>query len=133
MLGNAAVYATSRTQHCVALSTTGAEYVALTEGAKEGMFVGSVMSFMQPNVYKITFLVEDHEGAKAMAENPLSSGRSKHIYVRWHFIRELVENKGVKVMHVASEWQHAKILTKELHVKLFKQHCKALLNLPAVE
>ena len=39
MLGNAAVYATSRTQHCVRLSTTEAEYVALAEGAKEGMFV----------------------------------------------------------------------------------------------
>ena len=132
MLGNAAVYATSRTQHCVTLSTTEAEYVALAEGAKEGMFVRSVMSFMQPNVYEIT-LMEDNEGAKAMAENPLSSGRSKHIDVRCHFIRELVEKKELKVVHVASEWQHADILTKALHVKLFKRHRKALLNLPAVE
>ena len=46
MLGNAVVYATSRLQHCVTLSTTEIEYVALTEGVKEGMFVRSVMSFM---------------------------------------------------------------------------------------
>ena len=124
MLGNAAVYAT--------LSTTEAEYVALVEGAKEGMFVRSVMSLMQPNVYEITSM-EDNEGAKAMAEKPLSSGRSKHIDVRWHFIRELVEKKELKVVHLASEWQHADILTKALHVKLFKRHCKALLNLPAME
>ena len=64
MLGNAAVYTTSRTQHWVTLFTTEAEYVALAEGAKEGMFVRSVMSFMQPNVYEIT-LMEDNEGAKA--------------------------------------------------------------------
>ena len=64
MLGNAAVYTTSRTQHLVTLFTTEAEYVALAEGAKEGMFVRSVMSFMQPNVYEIT-LMEDNEGAKA--------------------------------------------------------------------
>ena len=57
MLGNAAVYATSRTQHCVTLSTTEAEYVALAEGAKEGTSVRSVMSFKQPNVYKITFFL----------------------------------------------------------------------------
>ena len=69
MLGNAAVYATSRTQDCVTLSTTEAEYVALAEGAKQEMFVRSVMSFMLPNVYEIT-LMEDNEGAKAMAENP---------------------------------------------------------------
>ena len=43
MLGNAAVYATSCTQHCVTLSTTEGEYVALAEGAKEGMFeIGNV-------------------------------------------------------------------------------------------
>ena len=68
------MYATSRTQHCVTLSATEAEHVTLAKGAKEGMFVRSVMSFMQPNVYKIT-LMEDNEGVKAMAENPLSSGR----------------------------------------------------------
>ena len=90
------------------------------------------MPFMQPNVYEIT-LMEDNEGAKAMAENPHSSGRSKHIDVRWHFIRELVEKKEQKVVHVALEWQHADILTKALGVKLFKRNRKALLNLPAVE
>ena len=133
MLGNAAVYATSCTQHCVTLSTTEAEYVALAEGVnKEGMFVRSVMSFMQLNVYEIT-LMEDNEGAKAMAEKTFSSGRSKHTDIRWHFIRELVEKKELKVLYVTSEWQHADILTKTLHVKLFKRHRKALLNMPAVE
>ena len=130
MFGNAAVYATSRTQHCVTLSTTEADYVALSEGVKEGMFVRSVMFFMQPNVYEIT-LMEGNARAKAIAENLLSSGRSKHIGVRWHFIRELVEKKELEVVHVASEWQHADILTKALHVKLFKRQRKALLNLPA--
>ena len=81
MLGNAAVYATSRTQHCVTLSTTQTEYVALEEEVKEGTLIRSVMSFIEPNVYEIT-LMEDNEGAKAMAENALSSGRSKHIDVR---------------------------------------------------
>ena len=135
MLGGAAVYATSRTQHCVTLSTTEAEYVAMAEGAKEGLFVRAVMSFMQPksdtvgiDTYVIQIL-EDNEGAKAMAENPLSSGRSKHIDVRWHFIRELVESGEVKIVHVGTEEQHADMLTKALDVKLFKRHRAALMNL----
>ena len=74
MLENTAVY-TIRTQHCVTMSTTEAEYVALAEGAKKGMFVRSVMSSMQPSVYKIT-LMKDNEGAKAMSENSFSLGRS---------------------------------------------------------
>ena len=73
-------------------------------------------------MYEIT-LMEDNEGAKTMAENPL----------RWHSIRELVEEKEAKAVHVASEWQHADILTKALYVKLFKRPRKALLNVPAVE
>ena len=55
------MYTTSCTQHCVTLSTTEAEYVALAGGANERIFVRSVMSFMQPNVYKIP-LMEDNEG-----------------------------------------------------------------------
>ena len=73
---------------------------------------------MQLNVYKIS-LMEDSEGAKAMAKNSLSSGRSKHIDVRWPFIRKLVEKKELKVVYGSSEWQHADILTKALHVTLF--------------
>ena len=56
--------------------------------------------------------MDDNEGTKAMVEKPLSSGRSKHIDGRWHLIRELVETEELKVVHVASEWQHADILTK---------------------
>ena len=91
MYGGAAVWSTSRTQYCVTLSTTEAEYVAMAEGEKECMFVRSVLSFLQPRLvlgrgveYDI-FLYEDNEGAKALAESPLSSSRSKYVDVRWNF------------------------------------------------
>ena len=87
---------------------------------------------MQLNVYEIT-LMEHNEGAKAMAQSPRSSGRSKHIDIGWRFFRELVGKKELKVVRVASEWQNGGILTKALHVTLFKRHPKALLNLPAEE
>ena len=135
MYGGIAVSCFSRTQHCVTLSTTEAEYVAMAEGAKECMFVRSVLSFLRPKVvlgrevdYDIV-LFEDNEGAKALADNPLSSGRSKHIDVRWHFIRDLVRNEEVIVKHVDSEWQAADILTKPLPLSLFKRHRRVLMNL----
>ena len=83
---------------------------------------------MNSNVYEIEIL-EDNEGAKAMAENSLSSGRSKHIDVRWHFLRDLVESGDAKIVHVASEWQHADVLTKALPAIRFKKHRAALMNL----
>ena len=48
-------------------------------------------------------LYEDNEGAKALARNPLSSGSSKHIDVRWHFIRGFDRSGPVRIEHVDSE------------------------------
>ena len=87
------------------------------------------MNKVNSNVFKIE-LLEDNEGLKATAENPLSSGRSKHIDVRWHFLRDLVESGDAKIVHVASEWQHADVLTKALPATLFKRQRAALMNLP---
>ena len=70
-LGNVAVYATSRTQHCATLSTTEAEYVALAGGVKERVFVRSVMSFMQPNVYEITLFDGSQREGQSVGGNPL--------------------------------------------------------------
>ena len=125
----------SRTQHCVTLSTTEAEYVAIAEGARDCMFMRSVLSFVGPKVVlgrevdDDIILFEDNEGAKALADNPLSSGRGKHIDVRWYFIRDLVRNGEVTVKHVDSEWQAADILTKPLPLSLFKRHRRVLMNL----
>ena len=120
MYGGVAVSATSRTQHCVTLSTTEAEYVAMAEGAKEGLYIEAVLSFLRPQILSRRVedqgivLYEDNEGAKALAENPLSSEPSIRIDVRYHFIRELVGTGRIRIVHVDSGWQHADILTKPL-------------------
>ncbi|CAM9754711.1 unnamed protein product [Sphacelaria rigidula] len=82
----------------------------MAEGAKECMFVRSVLSFLRPRVvlgrqveYDIV-LCEDNGGAKALADNTLSSDRSKHIDVRWHFIRDLLRTEALRIVHVESQW-----------------------------
>ena len=74
--------------------------------------------------------LERNQGTMALAENPLSSARSKHINVRFHFVRELLSAKKIDIPFVASEEQHADILTKSLDATPFKSHSKILLNLP---
>ena len=66
----------------------------------------------------------------ALAENPLRSARSKHIGVRFHFVRELLRAKKIDIQFVATEEQHADILTKFLAATPFKYHRRFLLNLP---
>lgn len=86
---------TSKTQRVVALSTAEAEYIAAGEGVKEALFVRAVLSFVAPETNGASIQVrEDNQGAIALVQNPLSSARSKHIDVRFHFIRELFKSVG---------------------------------------
>ena len=127
--GGAPVAWLSRTQKCVTLSTTKAECVAMGDGVKEALFVRGVLSFLVPDhkLGGITVL-EDNEGAKALAENHLSSSNSKHIDVRHHFLRELVSTGEIAITHVTSKEQHADILTKALAREIHEVHRDFLLG-----
>ena len=58
---------------------------------------------MQPGVTSPIELFEENGGVIAVAENPLSSGKGKHIDVRGHFIRDLAKTKVIAVTHVETE------------------------------
>ena len=98
---------------------------------KEALSTGAVLSVICPELSGSCVRVfEDNQGGIALAENPLSSARSKHIHVRFHFVRELLRAKKIGIQFVASEEQHADILTKSLGAAPFKSHRRFLLNLP---
>ena len=86
----------SNTQKIVTLSTTEAEYVALGDGFKEALFVKGVLPFIIPSMSENCIkVVVDNDGAVSLANNPLSSARTKHIDVRFHFIRESTRSKTI--------------------------------------
>ena len=83
----------SRTYKCVTLSTTEAEYVPMVDEVKETLYVRGVLFFLMPNLGSPSIAVfEDFKGAIDLAKNPLSSLNSKHIDLRYHFLRELMGN-----------------------------------------
>ena len=129
MSGGAAVSWLSRTQKCVTLSTTEAEYVAMADAVKEAMFLRHVWCFALPsravpcmNVY------EDNQGAVHLVKNTVTTSNSKHIDIRHHFMRELVFGGEIVVSHVSSELQHADVLTKPLTRELFVFHRNFMMN-----
>ena len=67
-------------------------------------------------------MYEDNEGAIQITKHPISNSNSKHIGVRHHFLRELVERKEIDIIHVSTEYQHADFLTKALPEKEFAFH-----------
>ena len=102
-LGGTVVSHTSKTQRVVPLSTSGAEYIAAEEGVKEALYVRAVLSFIAPETSEASIKVlEDNQGTKALIENPLSSARSKHIDVRYHFIRDLFRTRKKYVLRPSS-------------------------------
>ena len=112
-----------RTQRCVSLSSSEAEYIAMAEATKDALFLRQLLGFMWPECREQKVIMyEDNEGALRLASNPLSSNRTKHIDVRYHFIRDEVKRGSIMVLHVKSEGQHADALTKPLAIEVFRKH-----------
>ena len=136
MLAGGAVSWASKTQKTVALSSTEAEYMALTETAKEAIHLRQTCEFFGFSATDPILLHEDNMGAKAMAENVITTSASKHINIRHHFIREKVADGDVMLVYVRTERQLADALTKALHKVTFLRLRGALLGyapLPALD
>ncbi|GKC60900.1 zinc finger, CCHC-type containing protein [Tanacetum coccineum] len=113
-------------QHVVALSTIEAEYMALTVDVKEAIWLRGLLEELgiELNTVAVNY---DNQGAIHLSWNHVFHERTKHINVRYHFIREVLEAKTVKVLKVGTEHNVADALTKVvLGLKL--QHCLEFLN-----
>ncbi|GJZ29364.1 hypothetical protein Tco_0574011 [Tanacetum coccineum] len=113
-------------QYVVALSTIEEEYMALTEVVKEAIWLRGLLEDL--GIELNTVVVNcDNQGAIHLSRNHVFHERTKHINVRYHFIREVLEAKTVKVLKVGTEHNAADALTKVVPgLKL--QHCLELLN-----
>ena len=103
----------------------------MAQGAKTALHTKVVLNFLQPELASETIdLFEDNQGAIAIAENPISGGRTKHFDVRYYFIRESMEFRVLNIQDTESSSQHADVLTKPLGLEAFSRHRSFLMNLP---
>lgn len=103
----------SRRQECVSLSTTEAEYVAASEAARESVWLSRLFAEVSP-LDNIPILFVDNQSAIKLAKNHEFHKRTKHIEVRYHFIRKELQDGRLNIQHVSSDQQLADILTKPL-------------------
>ena len=78
----------SKKQASVALSTCEAEYMALSITCQESIFIRQLLTDIMPKNYEPTIIRSDNQGAIALIKNPMNRSRSKHIDIRYHFIRD---------------------------------------------
>jgi hypothetical protein len=117
MLNNGAIAWKSRRQPTVALSTMESEYMALTEATKELKWVRTLLAelgYSNGKTNQPTDLFSDSQSAIALAKNPVSHARAKHIDLRHHFIREAIQDRIIWVQHVPTAEMTADSLTKAL-------------------
>ncbi|GJU37010.1 hypothetical protein Tco_1185364 [Tanacetum coccineum] len=109
----------SKKQRSTAISTTEAEYIAMSGCCAQILWMRSQLKDYGFDFNKIP-LYCDNKSAIALCCNNVQHSRSKHIDIRHHFIREQVENRVVELYFVETNYQLADILTKALPRERFK-------------
>jgi hypothetical protein len=120
----------SKRQSCVAKSSTEAEYIGLSEAGGDALWLRSLMHDITGTKAAASsppaLLATDSQSAMAMTENQRTHGRTKHIDVRWHWIREKVEENKLALHHVPGAELVADGLTKPLGGPAFREHVRRL-------
>ena len=118
-MGDTAFAWSSKKQPIVTLSTCEAEYVAATSCVCQAIWLRNLLKELHLPQEESTEIFIDNKSALALAKNPVFYDPSKHIDIRFHFIREYVTKKEVELKFVKSQDQIADIFTKPLKEDVF--------------
>ncbi|GJX31377.1 retrovirus-related pol polyprotein from transposon TNT 1-94 [Tanacetum coccineum] len=117
-LGEKLVSWSSKKQDCTALSTAEAEYVSLSVCCAQVLWMRTQLTDYGFHFNKIPIYC-DSKSAIAISCNPVQHSRTKHIAVRYHFIKEHVEKGTIELYFVKTDYQLADLFTKALPVDRF--------------
>lgn len=108
------VYWMSKKQDLVSLSTTEAEFYALTEGIKELMWLKYILQDFDITTEAPLIIHSDNQSTIKLVESSKFSNRTKHIDLRLHFVRDNVAKGNFKVIYIPTDINLADLLTKPL-------------------
>lgn len=122
LINNASVVWESHKQQSVTLSTRDAEYMAVSDASREAITRIHLYTDLQITTAQPPLLYSDSITALLLTDESAPYQRSKHIDVRYHFIRDIVKKGEIQVDYVPSEENPADIFTKALNSDLH-HHC----------
>jgi len=126
ILANAPITWSSKQQSCVARSTAEAEYVSASNAVQEIVWLRLLLSELLRKQQPTTKLLIDNQSAIKLMKNTEHHKLTKHIDVKYHYIRDCIENNILVPEYVPSKEQLADFLTKPLAKHKFALNCKAL-------
>jgi hypothetical protein len=114
-LSNPPILSKSKKSKCVSLSSTEAEYVAIADACKDVQWYHQLQSELGFKSSQPTQLYEDNQSTIAILQNGNDKGRTKHIDIRHHYIRNMLANKEIAINYLPTKDMIADILTKPLN------------------
>jgi hypothetical protein len=117
----------SRRQSCVALSTTESEFISAAEATKEAIWLNRILIELGARALPVPLRC-DNQGAIALIHDPVFHQRTKHIDVRFFFVRDAQAEEKINISYIATESQLADIFTKALAAPRFEK-LRASLNI----
>ena len=108
----------SKKQSAIALSSTEAEYIALAHAAQEAVWLRTLLHELGFQGPSPTTIFEDNQSAIALTKNPVFHPRTKHVRIKYHFIRDKVDTHEIRLEYLA--------LTKALPRPRFADHVASM-------
>ena len=116
MMYGAALVWYSQTQKCITHSSTESEYVALDQTCREWEYLDMLLTEIGMKTPTPTIILNDNLSAKKLAESSVSQNhsKSKHIRMRYHYIRSLLAQGKLEIEHQHTDYLPADLFTKPL-------------------
>lgn len=128
LLGGGVISWISKKQPVVSLSTTEAEFIAAALCACQCVWLRRILEHLNHCQKGATVMFCDNVSTIKLSKNPVLHGRSKHIDVRFHFLRDLCNDGVIELNYCSTRDQLANIMTKPLKVEDF-QHLRSALGM----
>ena len=109
----------SKKQPVIALSTSEADYIALSYAVQEAIWLKLLLASFGVIVDKPIIIKEDNQGAIAIAKDPVKHTRAKHIDIRFHFLRDVVKRGDIQLEYCMTENMTADVLTNSVSKNKF--------------
>ena len=130
LMRGAAVFWMSKLQSIVATSTTEAEYIAAAMSTQEGLFVRKLLAELHGRVSCLNLAVDNQSAVVLISEHTAGqSGRTKHIDVKFHFLKDRFQRGDISVRYVQSSDQRADMFTKQLGGPEYRRHRSNILGM----
>ena len=126
-LNNNLIHYKAKLQSVVCLSSTEAEYIALSLGLKDLMWIQNILNELNINLTE-TNCYCDNQGSIKMAHNEQSTSKTRHLDIKLQFVKTLVQSGRVNLKYISGDANCADIFTKGLAKPLFSKFRQQLVT-----